>query len=411
MKKIRQFLAPLFVLCTSISCLGQYHPELNYAASRVDKDGSYFQLNQVEQDIEVITGYIDLLLEAARKSDQTIPEDFTAQRLARAFGLNELKAVAQSSKYQDKIWTNRTYIETKRNDRGLFSLVGGNGSDYRVTEMTPGGTDLALQVQIDLSQILNIVLESLPETGDLRKDITEEVPETDMSIEDFLKKLNVTLNVAVDLDPKDDVAIGPLKLGRPHVVARVDGVLWAWQLLGDELMTDSEMPFEKSESDGITSYRLPEEMREDLGGYLPMIVVDSKSDQIWIATDPTHMKKCRDGQDKLSTDPAFLATWKGMPEKGNSMFYISKACVTDMQQLYTSLVDEEAFGEDFADSKDLVDQIINDITQCPTGFAMAISKDEKGINIVNKAPIPSWRAQKITELLFELIAQDEEVDE
>jgi len=411
MKKKHFLIIPAAALGLQLPLAAQEHEELAHAASKVDKNGEYYQLNKVDQDIKVIMKYLDLVLKIARDSGEDIPAELDMKKLVDTLGLGDIKAMAQSSKYQNNAWLNKSYLETGSSSKGIFSLFGGPAKPFTVTQFAPAGTDLAMQIQLDLTKVENMAMtiaNLVGENDKVKTAMSTEIPDLKMTPSQLLAKLNVTLNVAVDLDGNNRMEMGPMKVGRPEVIGRIDGLAWAWDIVGDQIIEGSELPFEKSVKGNVISYSLADEVRPHMENYSPTIVVDKGSNQVWVCSDKKVLAASRGNGPKLADSQEFKATWKGLPQEGNSMFYISKELVNEIKSQYDALADQEAFGDDFKKARPLIDEVIKDLTKCKTGYGAAISREDRGILLANKAPLPSWVGKAVSSALPYLMMKEKE---
>ena len=132
------------------------HPDLLNALSKVDSDGSYLELNSVSEDMEVLTKYSSILMDIIGDMDKTVPK-VDMRRLLDALGVLDLKSLARSNKKHGDLWLNKTYLATGGSNKGLFSLMGGNGDSFTVPSMSPAGTDIALEMQLSFEQLPELI--------------------------------------------------------------------------------------------------------------------------------------------------------------------------------------------------------------------------------------------------------------
>lgn len=370
----------------------QVNTDLTTAASKVDLTGSYLELNRLDGDVEFFTPYIQLVADVARKNGEQIPENFNAAKLINALGLNTLKASAMSNTKLGDLWHNQFYIQADPS-AGIFSLTGGQAADFAAPTMSPAGTDVALELDLDLKKAPAIIKAIAASLGvdESELDFGEKIPELDMTIEEILNKSDVKLSLAIDFDEKNKLQIDEeTMIVRPHLIARIDGATWIWDKIGDELIKEKKLPLGKSEKDGVITYTIPVEMEEMLQGYRPQIIVDKNKDQLWLVTSPELFTKANTAGAQLADDPKFQATWKGLPEKGNSMAYFSKDFFNSLEDLYATALKQGILdNEDFQKAKPLVDKLIEDITKSDSGFAFSIAGDTDGIHLSNKIPFPA----------------------
>jgi len=372
-----------------------------HAASKVDMNGSYLQINQLDGHIDTVTDYLNLICDVARKNGEKIPEDLDLKKLIKDVGLGNLKALAQSSIRKDDVWINRRYLETGANNSGIFSLIGGQAKPFSVAQIAPAGSDIAIQVQLDLRQLEELiytVARAANKEPRAHKILSKKDDKLKMSRADFLKKANFTAQVIVDLHPEDKLLVGPFKVGRPNVAICIEGAAWLWDVIEPEITKKAPVKLQKKDKNGIITYSLAAEAQKQMKGYSPTVVIDKNKNQIWISADSAFLNKCRGKGDKLVDTEAFKATWQGMPSEGNSMLYISKDLLTELKTQYQFIANTGMLGEDFQKAKPLVDKIVIDLTKSKIGFAASLGKDLRGIEFVSKSPLPS-SAMKLMPLL------------
>ena len=132
------------------------HPELAFAASKVDTAGSFFQVDLVKEDLEMLLPYADLMGEFLQDLDEDLSK-VGVLGILEASGLLDLSAVATSNTRDGDSWLNKTYRATGGSRKGLFSLMAGEQEAFRVARMAPSGTDLALELRVDLSRMPGLI--------------------------------------------------------------------------------------------------------------------------------------------------------------------------------------------------------------------------------------------------------------
>lgn len=159
MKTRYPLILPLSLMMGASPLHGQdttIHPDLLKALSKVDSDGSYLELNSMSEDMEALKKYSNLLMEVISGMDPTVPKVNTGE-LMGALGALDMKAMARSNKKHGDIWINKTYLANGGSGKGIFSLIGQNGDTFTVPSMSPAGTDIALEIQLSLKQIPELI--------------------------------------------------------------------------------------------------------------------------------------------------------------------------------------------------------------------------------------------------------------
>lgn len=379
-------------------------PKLSTAASKIDTTGDFVSLNRVDGDIALLTAYLEKFIEVGRANGEIMPANFDLKQVIRLTGLDQIKTIARSNSLKGDIWLNQLYLENGGSQQGIFSLLGGKAEPFAVPRMSPAGTDLAFQFTLDLSQspsIIRSLADSMGEGEAAERELQQPIPSLDTNIQGMLKKSKARFNLAIDFDQNQQLDLGGISIGRPNVVARVDGINWIWDKLGDDLINDNGIPLIRSSDNNVITYSLPAELAEAMQGYSPVIVVDNNNNQIWMASSQAFLDLSRKAGSQLIDDPQFVATWKDLPANGNAMIYISKDVIREVKGLYQTAIEQEWIDDDdFEMARPVIDLLVDDLTKSDNGFAFSIANDADGIHFSQKLPFPS----KYTQLLQTLAA-------
>ena len=415
MKNKHLFIIPILTLICGSSAMSQdIHPSLKKTASKIDTAGDYISMTKLDGDVAAITQYLEIILKTARSNGESIPENINAKDLFSILGLDTLKAIGSSAKELDNAWINHSYIENGGSTKGLFSLIGESNQDFVVPTICPAGTDLALQVQIDLRELAPMLMKVAKLSGkeQMTADMERIIPEINMTPTQLIAKLKMTVSLAIDINTDENAQTNPLAIiAGSNAIMRIDGVNWLWDKLGDQIIAQSSIPLEKSELDGMITYTIPAEMRKDMLGYSPQLIIDKANGHIWISSKPEFYAICKSGNNSLAKSTEFKAAMEHLPSKGNSMMYLSKGMLFTAQSQYESAAKVNMFGNDFAKGKEIIDRLMEDITESDKGWAMALSKDPDGILLASRGPVGLQHlnfATKIISLLTYMNIQKEE---
>ena len=374
------------------------HPDLLNALSRVDSDGSYLELNSVSEDMEVLTKYSSILMDIIGDMDKTVPK-VDMRRLLDALGVLDLKSLARSNKKHGDLWLNKTYLATGGSNKGLFSLMGGNGDSFTVPSISPAGTDIALEMQLSFEQLPELIKSIASPMGageEADKEFKKEILPLQMSIGETLGRFSTKLHLAIDFDlgGKAD----PGKMMTPEFVGRVDRLTWLWLKVGDEFLKENlvnlGIEFQRKKDGAIITYTLtPVQASPGLGDYKPLIVVDTKNDMIWLASSAGFLERAIKQGSKLSDSPEFMKTWEGMPQKGNAMAYFSKDVITGLGDLAPMMLTQvagtdEHTGAPMTGIQKMITQLVQDMSKSDLGAAFSVTRDEGGFYTASKLPFP-----------------------
>ena len=402
-KHIKTSLLACSALSLTITSGFSQNDAVEHAKSKVDTSGTHFSIHNLEREMNQAMEYADLILQVARNSGENIPKDATAKRIMQDLGLANLKAYAQSSTFKDNRWVNKSYLYTGPNKNGIFSILGNGDREFDLPKFAPASTDLAIQLQSDLSELGPIILKLTDSFGNgeyARKDLNKPIPSMDMTILEFLKKANMTAHVVVDLrDGDGTLPLGPLGMKRPDIAVRVDNMNWIWPLVEKELIQKSKLPFSKSQEGNNSKYTLHENLRKHMQEFLPALYIDNDNNHLWFFSDTSFMKKCLSDGKKLHDSLDFKAAFADLPKKGNGMSYISKDLLNEISNLYQTLAGWGELNKEFQNARPLVDRIIKDITKSDTGYAAVISKDALGIEMSGTLPISTSTVQALLHII------------
>ncbi len=403
MKKKHLFIIPMLALgCHSSAIAQDVHPALKKTASKINTAGDYISMTKLDGDMAAITQYLELILKTAKTNGESIPENLNAKDLLSILGLDSLKAAGSSSKELDNAWINHSYLENGGSNKGLFSLLGKANQDFVTPTICPAGTDLALQMQMDLRELAPMLMQLAKLSGEekMTANMEKNIPELNMTPTALLAKLNVTVSLAIDINTDENAQTNPLALiSGANAIARIDGLNWLWDKLGEQLIAQSGIPFEKSEQGGVTSYTVPAEMRKDMMGYSPQLIIDKANGHIWISSKPEFYAKCKSGDNSLANSAAFKAAMENLPSKGNSMMYLSKEMLLTAKSQYDSAAKTGMFGKDFAKGKEILDRLMVDITESDKGWAMVLGKDDDGVLLASRGPLGLQHLKYLTPIV------------
>ncbi len=401
MKKKYLFLLPALSCALQTSSLAQTHPDVAGVASKIDTKAEYIKLNKISGDLAAITQYLELLLDVARKSGEEVPANLEAKDMMEILGVNTLKAYGDSCAKVDNAWLNLSYMDNGGNSKGVFSLFGEKDQAYVVPSISPAGTDLAFQLQLDLRQVEEMataMAKALGEGDKIDQNMKKPIPELGMTASEILAQMNVRVNFMMDLDAADTIPTPFGQVGRPYMAARIDGVAWLWDKLGKKALEESGAPIDVSEKDGMIILKPNLEARTEMteGGsrqvsqimnLSPIVIVDIKNNYIWTGTNEAYLSKCMSGENTLADTAEFKASMEGLPGKANTLAYVSKELLSQISEKYGNLVDTGMLDEEFDKAKPLIDRLMEDITESDKGWAMTITVDDNGILTASRGPL------------------------
>jgi len=206
-----------------------------------------------------------------------------------------------------------------------------------------------------------------------------------MTASALLSKLNVRVNIAIDLDDKVKLALPMVgELDKPRVVVRLDGLAWLWDKMGDDMIAESGMPLQKKEEGGVITYSLPAEMAAQFMGYSPVIAIDKNKNQIWISSSPEFLKRSMDGKETLANSLAYKGTMQGLPATGNAMAYMSKDFADLLLKLH-GIAKANGMMEGLGENKADVDKMVESLKKINQGNVSTYTRGEDGLHFSSRS--------------------------
>lgn len=384
MKKKYLLMLPAISLATSTPSWAQDVADVP-AAAKVNLKAEFTEAKPAKDLLDKLA---KLITEEAKKEG----EDVDGKAILNVLGLSDINSYAMSSEKDGTEWKNLMFLENGGSDKGIFSLMGKKGADFSAPNMCPTGSDLVFQMDLDLRTVEDLIRNIMKvgnapkdESQDFEDTMKEEIPELGMTTSALLSQLNVRVNLAIDLDDKVKMALPMVgEMDKPRVVIRLDGLAWMWDKMGDDMIAESGMPFQKKEEGGVSTYSLPPEMAAQFMGYAPILSIDKNKNHIWIASSPEFLKRSTDGDETLANSIAYKGTMKDLPAKGNAMAYMSKDFADLLIKLHGIAKANgmmEGLGENNAD----IDKAVVNLKKINQGAVSTFSRSDDGIHFSSRS--------------------------
>jgi len=380
MKKKYLLMLPAISLVASTSSWGQATAEVP-AASKVNLEAEFTEAKPAKELQDKLAAFIN---EQAKNAG----EEVDGKAIIEALGLGDITSYAMSSQKDGTEWINLMFLHTEGSDKGIFPLLGKKNAEFSAPNMSPGGSDLVFQMDLDLRTVESLIRNVMKagkapaeDIQDFEDEMKEEVPELEITNSELLSKLNVRLNLAIDLDDKVKLALPMVgELDKPRMVIRIDGIAWLWDSMGDDFIAESGMPFEKKEEDGIITFSLPAEMAAQFMGYSPVLAVDKNKDQVWISSSPDFLERSMSGKETLADSLAYKTTMTGLPKNGNMLSYMSKDFADLMIQLH-GIAEANGMMEQLGEGQADIDKAIEKLKKIKQGEISTLTRGKDGIHI------------------------------
>jgi len=384
MKKKYLFMLPAISFATGTSAFAQDTASVP-AASKVNMKAEFSEAKPAKEMFDQLA---DLITKFAKEEG----EDIDGKAVLNALGLNEVNSYAMSSKKNGNLWDNHLFLHNKGSEKGIFALLGKKNAKFTVPNVAPADSDLAFQLELDLKtveKLIGSVMTAANAPADVKEEFKKAMAEkTPLGIttSELLAKMDVRLNVVMDLDPTVKLALPMVgQIDTPNLLIRMDGVAWAVKQLAPDLIAESGLPLNKTEVDGVTTYSLPAEMAAQFLGYSPVFTVDSNTDQVTIASTTEFLAKCTGATPKLAQSADFKAASEGFPVNANGVTYVSqefaKFSLRLMEIAKASGLLEQMGGNEKAQFEKAIDLF----KKIDTDLYAGLSKTDDGMHFFEKS--------------------------
>ena len=369
---------PAFSIAASTSSWAQAVADVP-AAAGINTNA---ELSEAKPAKELYDKMAKMITDEAKKKG----EDINGKAILDALGLDTVTSYAMSSEKDGTEWKNLTFIHNGGSDKGLFSIIGKKGAEFSAPSMCPAGSDLVLQMDLDLRTVENLIRNIMKagnapveDQKDFEDAMKEEMPQLGMNASAMLGKLNVRVNMAIDLDDKVKLALPMVgEMDKPRIVIRLDGINWIWDKMGDDMIAETGMPLQKKEVDGVITYSLPPQMAAQFMGYLPVFTVDKNKDQIWISSSPEFLSRSMSGEETLANSIAYKGTMKGLSENGNAIAYMSKD-FADLLLNFHAIAVKNGMMEQLGDAKADIDKLVAELKLIEQGTVSTVTRTDDGV--------------------------------
>lgn len=354
--------------------------------SHLDADADHFSVTKAKHFRPLLTNYLQRSLNAPGTASPV-----NAENLLSALGIDQIESIAFSNKLQGDTWMNRAFIQNEGNNTGVFQLLGHSDAALNSPFLAPVSTDIAAQFSLDLSKASTLLTELARAYQDEdRAQSWLDQTLADRPVRELMKDTHARVHLAIDFDDNEQVNLGRVSIGRPHILLRIDGGNALLESYLTHLINYRGVPFMREEKGNTVSYRLPEFIKFATAGILPFIQFDQKNNTATLASTREFFDSSQKEVPNISADLGFQATWKDIPSHGSAMLYVSKRALHSTELLYQRALDEQwTDNANFLKKRPLYDQLIKDLNSAETGIAFAITPQPNGQLISLKGPLPS----------------------
>lgn len=345
----------------------------------LDMDGQFFMANNIEGDLSKIAALAtDFVQNSAKNGKSCFPADMDFNAVLKDMGMDQLVAYGRSAKFEGDHWVSKMYLQNNGSKKGVFSMMGKNNTKYEAIHFAPSGSDMVMEWSVDTTQLM-ASMKNVPKCERTNKFLSRKMP-AGGTTKDMLNQFTAKMSLVVKLDEKkrEVCPIYPeYTFPKLHGCMRMEGANQMWKQVGG--MAGFMMKIEKQD-DG-TLLMTPRKQRKGMNA---VMLMDAKSDVLWVATSPEFLAECRGDGAKLVSDEDYKAI-SGGSVKGNAIAYISRQACLEIRQVKEAKYKKK--GKKYL-SDEMTKKIMDHLTESKNGYYAEMRKSKNGINMVLKAPCP-----------------------
>lgn len=384
---MKKYFSAITILGVLVTSAWAQKADLKHVSEQLDMDGSFYMANNIEGDLSKLARLGNDWLETARKNgSKSVEESADFQKAMEVMGLDHLVAYGRSAKHHGDHWVNKMYWQTGGTNEGIFSMLGDKASGPVVPTFAPEGTDLVVEMNMDMRQMTKVMKTLAPMCKDKEKCMTgwmEQPLNQNMKFGELVDQLNMKMSLAVKLDDKKrkSCPVYPeYTFPEMHACVRMDGAMVVWKQFAP--MAGFMFKIEKQE-DGTKMYT-PLRKHKRWGDKQPIMLVNEERELIWMATSKEFLAACRGEGKKLLDDPQYQAISRETEGGVNAMAYLSRQACLEIRQVKEVKYKKKqpVFSEEY------MKFMLDHVTESKNGYFAAVSKTEKGMNFVVKTPCP-----------------------
>jgi hypothetical protein len=340
-------------------------------SKHLDPGGPLYAYVSVDGDLTAIGALVGSTLDEVRKVDPKVPfPPVDVSRILEISGMDEVSAVGFSSKRIENGFRNKTYIHAPGERQGLLRIMGDKSKPFDVVRMAPEGTDVAIQQDLNLKVVQEVVQEVFGMVmGDKGKAMVQGMLKRPLgpfpfTLEKVLADSDTRITMILDADPTKKVKMPKakgLEIPQLQAVITIDGLGWVADQVAETLEKELEKkkgrrapPFAfvrnkdwvgmqlSTEAVGLDPQH--KEMLNLFGGEGPLLAHHRPSGKLILTTDKKFAEKLFTRKVGLLNDPAFKKTMKDLPMEGTTLSYVSPAFFQMLRDATESVTSQQKAG-------------------------------------------------------------------
>lgn len=324
-------------------------PYFEAVGANLELGGEVFMYADVDGDAERAADFfLRILGDAPELRGAAEPSRLHGASLARALGLDRVRAVGLSSVEDGSRYRNRGFISLSKRE-GVFRVWGEAPRAFDVLDMAAADADLVWQQEVDADALVDLargfgMLGLAMSPDDLDALLDDRLSGLDVTARDILDDLTTTLRVVSSVDESRNVWLPGESFTFPHTdfMIAVDGIASLTEAFVRYAARDPFVRAQRSDTWVVVtpSIRLP----PPWNAYEPALMMNAATGRTFLVSSPAFLQECLRTRDGLRANATFADTTSALPPNGNGFIYLSPRITRVMHAALDKIVAAQGPG-------------------------------------------------------------------
>ena len=328
---------------------------------KLDTGGDLFAIVDVSGDAEKLASAVESAIDYMNKIEE-LPTEITELNLvglADDLGLSSIAAFGMSSHRNGEIYRNKIYVHIPEGRKGLPLITGGEPGPFAARDLAPAGTDLVLEVQVDLKSMFELAGNLVESVGgaavseEFRNSSEEPNPDLlGMSASKIFGLLNTKVVLIGDIDSENPLQVPgfPIQFPSFDFLVCIDGVGEVFTTLVETIPEEMQTQMIE-EGEGFQRMAMP--VDDEVGQLMkPVVHHELETGRVLFASTKEYLEGCLSAATTVWDDESFEQAMEGLPEEGNSLSYVSAELMSEVLRLGKELMSQSVGMEQFPEGFD-----------------------------------------------------------
>ena len=307
-------------------------PKVSYfdaVVEHLDVGGPVFAYRDLHGKVDAAVGALKELMTAAGSElppeSRRMVQALDLKGFVKDLGLSRIVAAGASSKKVGDRYLNKLYVHTPEGRSGVLSLLGRDAAAFESRKIAPAGCDFLIERELNLAAGYGIVRDLVarlkePEaTKSWNQLMGQKVADAGMTVADVFQQLDTRAIILGRLSDTETLEIpdSGMKIPKFDLYVSLEGMGFLFDQMVKQLPPDAAAAIEKG--DGYQQLAVP--MPPNLQA---VVRKEIKGSRIVVASSAEFLAECQAGGGGLFNSTEFGEAFRGLPDKGNGLVYVSK---------------------------------------------------------------------------------------